>query len=79
MQRIRKRSHLTFSNTTINAFGRLLRRNNVPNRHTERGYLYYVKEYFSKKAILLSRAGWLITAIQFQKKLSILPLSYLFI
>ncbi|WP_394803883.1 DUF3874 domain-containing protein [Parabacteroides leei] len=44
MQRICKRSHLTFSNTTINAFGRLLRRNNVPSRHTERGNLYHVKE-----------------------------------
>lgn len=44
MQRIRKRSHLTFSNTSINAFGRLLRRNNVRSRHTVRGNLYYVKE-----------------------------------
>lgn len=44
MQRIRKHSRLTFSNTTINAFGRLLRRNNVPSRHILRGNVYHVKE-----------------------------------
>ena len=44
MQRIRKRSRLTFGNTTINAFGRLLRRNNIPSRHALRGNLYHMKE-----------------------------------
>lgn len=44
MQRIRKRSHLSFSNTTINGFGRLLRRNNYPSRHALRGNLYHVEE-----------------------------------
>lgn len=44
MQRIRKRSRLTFGNTTIYGFGRLLRRNNVPSRHALRGNLYHVEE-----------------------------------
>lgn len=44
MQRIRKRSHLTFGVTTMNAFGRLLRRNDIPSRHAKRGNLYHVKE-----------------------------------
>lgn len=44
MQRIRKRSRLTFGNSTINAFGRLLRRNNVVCRHVQRGNIYHVEE-----------------------------------
>ena len=44
MQRIRKRSRLSFSSTTINGFGRLLRRNNYPSRHALRGSLYHVEE-----------------------------------
>lgn len=44
MQHIRKRSRLSFSNTTINGFGRLLRRNNYPSRHALRGNLYHVEE-----------------------------------
>lgn len=44
MQRIRERSRLKFSNMAINAFGRLLRRNNIPSRHTKLGNLYHVKE-----------------------------------
>ncbi|MCD8268645.1 MAG: DUF3874 domain-containing protein [Parabacteroides sp.] len=44
MQRIRKRSRLNFSNMTINVFGRLLRRNNIPSKHTNLGNLYHVKE-----------------------------------
>lgn len=44
MQHIRKRSHLSFSHTTINGFGRLLRRNNYLSRHALRGNLYHVEE-----------------------------------
>ena len=44
MQRIRKRSHLQFANSSINAFGRLLRRHHIPNRHGLRGNLYHVME-----------------------------------
>lgn len=44
MECIRERSHLSFSNTSIGTFGRLLRRNNIPSRHTRLGNLYHVKE-----------------------------------
>lgn len=44
MQRIQKRSKMKFSQTHMNFFGRLLRRNNIPSRHAMRGNLYHVVE-----------------------------------
>lgn len=44
LQRIALRSKTKFSHTHMTFFGRLLRRNNIPNRHAMRGNLYHVVE-----------------------------------
>lgn len=44
LQRIQQRSKMKFSNTHMNYFGRLLRRNEIPGRHAMRGNLYHVVE-----------------------------------